>query len=91
MEKDIIYNKDERLSKNFQLGEFIESDTAKRKGIDNTPNEEIIENIRLLVTSLLQPIRDRISYPFHIIYTAGSGIVIDLYTLRDKFITCVVV
>lgn len=66
MEKDIIYNKDERLSKNFQLGEFIESDTAKRKGIDNTPNEEIIENIRLLVTSLLQPIRDRISYPFHI-------------------------
>ena len=66
MEKDIIYNKEERLSKNFQLFEFIESDTAKKKGIDNTPNEEIIENIRFLVVNLLQPIRDRISYPFHI-------------------------
>jgi len=57
---------DFQISKNFKLSEFIESETAKRMNIDNTPSEEIIENIKFLVTELLQPIRDRISYPFHI-------------------------
>lgn len=57
---------DIQISKNFNLSEFLESTTAKIKNIDNTPTEEIIENIKCLVTTLLQPIRDRISFPFHI-------------------------
>lgn len=66
MEEKEIKKDEDRISKNFKLSEFIESETAKKKNIDNTPSEEIIENIRLLVTSLLQPLRDRISYPFHV-------------------------
>ena len=57
---------DIQISKNFKLSEFIESETATKKHIDNTPSEEIIENIKLLVLTILQPLRDRISYPFHV-------------------------
>lgn len=66
MEEKEIKKDEDRISKNFKLSEFIESETAKKKNIDNTPSDEIIENIKLLVTSLLQPLRDRISYPFHV-------------------------
>jgi len=45
------------LSRNFKLSEFIYSETALEKGIDNTPNEQVIENITLLVIKLLQPLR----------------------------------
>lgn len=57
---------DLKISKNFKLSEFLESETASKRNIDNTPSDEIVENIKFLVTNLLQPIRDRISYPFHI-------------------------
>lgn len=57
---------DKQISKNFKLSEFIKSETADKNKIDNTPSEEVIKNIELLVTSLLQPLRDNISYAFHI-------------------------
>lgn len=57
---------DKKISKNFKLSEFIKSETADKYNIDNTPSEEIIKNIELLVTSLLQPLRDKISYSFKI-------------------------
>ena len=57
---------DKQISKNFKLSEFIKSETADKNKIDNTPSEEIIKNIELLVTSLLQPLRDKVSYAFHI-------------------------
>ena len=66
MEKEIKKYEDVQISKNFKLSEFIESETAKKKGIDNTPSEDIIENIILLVETILQPLRDIISFPFHI-------------------------
>ena len=50
-----------QLSKNFSLQELIKSQTAERKGIDNTPSPEHQENLKLLCTSLLQPIRDHFS------------------------------
>lgn len=46
------------LTKNFQLWEFVKSATADRLGIDNTPNEEEIENLRKLCKEILQPARD---------------------------------
>ena len=48
------------LSKNFTLNELTKSNTALRRGIDNTPTKEGIWKLTLLATELLQPIRDRI-------------------------------
>jgi hypothetical protein len=46
------------LSKNFSLAELCNSHTAKKLGIDNTPNEIQIENLRYLCLKVLQPLRD---------------------------------
>tara|TARA_S200000501_G_C20754100_1_gene712991 strand:- start:352 stop:867 length:516 start_codon:yes stop_codon:yes gene_type:complete len=46
-----------RLSKNFTLKELIKSQTAERKGINNNPNEDNIENLQRLCEHILQPIR----------------------------------
>ena len=46
------------LSQNFSLRELTKSQTAERKGISNEPTEEHIENLKLLCTNILQPIRD---------------------------------
>ena len=47
-----------QLSHNFSLRELTKSQTAERKGISNEPSEEHIENLKLLCTKILQPIRD---------------------------------
>ena len=46
------------LSKNFSLNELTKSQTAERKGIDNTPSTEHQENLKRLCESILQRIRD---------------------------------
>jgi len=43
-----------QLSKNFKLNEFTTSQTATRKGIDNTPAAPIIERLRMLANTLEQ-------------------------------------
>jgi uncharacterized protein YcbK (DUF882 family) len=47
-----------RLSKNFVLSEFTKSDTGTRLGIDNTPPPQAVENLKLLVALVLQPLAD---------------------------------
>ena len=47
-----------KLSKNFSLKELIRSETATRKGINNNPNEDNIENLQRLCDHVLQPVRD---------------------------------
>lgn len=47
-----------QLSKNFSLAEFTKSETAIRKGLDNTPTPEVIENLQKLVDNIVQPVRD---------------------------------
>jgi zinc D-Ala-D-Ala carboxypeptidase len=47
-----------KLSSNFSLRELTKSQTAERKGIDNTPTEEHTENLKLLCENILQPTRD---------------------------------
>jgi zinc D-Ala-D-Ala carboxypeptidase len=49
-----------KLSKNFSLSEITHSNTAKRLGIDNTPNEKHLANMSLLLNNLIQPMRDSI-------------------------------
>ena len=46
------------LSRNFTLSELIKSDTAIRKGIDNNPNAEQIDKLKMLCEKILQPVRD---------------------------------
>ena len=47
-----------RLSENFSLQEFTKSQTAERRGIDNTPVEGHIENAKALFENVVQPVRD---------------------------------
>ena len=61
----------EDLSDNFNLSEFIKSQTALRNGIDNTPSEEVMENLRALCENVLQPLRDYFLMP---IFTLSSGL-----------------
>jgi len=46
------------LSRNFSLQELIKSDTAVRLDIDNNPNADQIEKLKLLCENILQPVRD---------------------------------
>lgn len=57
------------LSKHFQLAEFTKSQTALRRGLDNTPDAAQIENIRDLVDHVLQPVRSHFARP--VIITSG--------------------
>ncbi len=52
-----------KLSANFSLSEMVKSETALRHGLDNTPGEQEIENLRLLCENVLQPIRDAYGVP----------------------------
>jgi hypothetical protein len=47
-----------KLTNNFSLHEMVKSETALRRGLDNTPSEEIINNLRVLCENVLQPVRD---------------------------------
>jgi len=46
------------LSANFSFKELTKSDTATRLGIDNTPDEETIDNLKTLCDKVLQPVRE---------------------------------
>ena len=58
-----------KLSANFSLAEMTKSQTALRKGINNTPDQSAIENMEKLCTAILQPVRDNYGIPF----TPSSG------------------
>jgi hypothetical protein len=47
-----------QLTANFSLHELSKSETALRMGLDNTPDDEATENLRLLCEKVLQPVRD---------------------------------
>jgi len=51
------------LSKSFTLNELTKSQEATRLGIDNTPSEDHIENLKILCEKILQPIRDFYGMP----------------------------
>lgn len=54
------------LSKNLSLAECITSQTAVRKGIDNTPDADVICNLRLVAEKVFQPIREHFGKPIRV-------------------------
>jgi hypothetical protein len=55
-----------QLTKSFSLLELTSSETAVRKGIDNTPTIEVINNLSLLCGNVLQPLRNWYAKPINI-------------------------
>lgn len=51
------------MAKNFKLAELINSDTANRLRIDNTPSYEVCCNLEALIDNVLQPLRERYGNP----------------------------
>jgi len=47
-----------KLSQNFSLAEFTKSQTAERKGIDNTPKGQHLESAKALFENVVQKVRD---------------------------------
>lgn len=47
-----------KLSKNFTMAEFTKSQTAERKGIDNTPHGEHLDAAKELFEHVVQPVRE---------------------------------
>lgn len=41
----------------FTLEELLRSDTAKRRGIDNTPTFEVVDHLNELTENILEPLR----------------------------------
>ena len=54
------------LSKNLTLAEVTKSTTAKRLGIDNTPDDWVTENLRQTAINIFQPLRDSFGCPIYV-------------------------
>jgi hypothetical protein len=54
------------LTEHFDLNELTISETGARLGLDNTPSEEIIANLKLLCEITLEPLRDYLGKPISI-------------------------
>ena len=52
--------------KHFTIHELTRSATADRKGIDNTPSKQVIENLTALVDNVLDPLREAWGKPIHV-------------------------
>ena len=52
-----------KLTANITLDELTKSQTAERKGINNNPSPEQIENLKALAVNVLQPIRSHFDKP----------------------------
>jgi uncharacterized protein YcbK (DUF882 family) len=58
-----------KLSNNFSLKELTASQTAERKGINNNPNEDQTDKLKMLCENVLQKVRDHYSK----VVTVSSG------------------
>jgi zinc D-Ala-D-Ala carboxypeptidase len=47
-----------KLTENFTLSEMTKSETALRHGLDNTPGDTEIANLKRLAENILQPVRN---------------------------------
>jgi hypothetical protein len=56
----------DKISKNISYKESIHSQTAKRKGIENTPNEEQLASMFTIAEMIFQPLRAWVGGPIKI-------------------------
>jgi len=54
------------ISKHVTLKEVTKSNTATRKGIDNTPTPEHLENLKVVAEKIFEPLRKRYGVPIGI-------------------------
>ena len=54
------------VSKNISYAEATRSDTAKRLGIDNTPNAEQFSNMIHVAENVFQPVREHFDAPIYV-------------------------
>ena len=54
------------ISKHISDKEGVYSNTAIRRGIDNTPNEEQLENMKLIADNVFEPLRQYVGGPIKI-------------------------
>jgi hypothetical protein len=52
-----------KLTANITLDELTKSQVAERKGINNNPNPQQIENLKNLAINILQPVRSHFDKP----------------------------
>ena len=52
-----------KSSEHFSLEEMTKSQTGARKGIDNTPPPEVVENLKLLCENVLEKVRIHFGRP----------------------------
>ena len=57
------------LSPHFCLNEFTKSSTAMKHGIDNTPPQEAVDNLKALCQGCLEPLRAELGLP--VVITSG--------------------
>ena len=58
--------KETMLTEHFALNEFTRSVTGELLGIDNTPTEEQISNMKALCEKVLEPLRYRLGHAVRI-------------------------
>ena len=57
---------DRQLTPSFRLAEFLRSETAVRRGLDNTPPAPALANICNILAPGMQRVRDLLETPVHI-------------------------
>ena len=62
-----------KLSKNLSLAEFIKSNTADRRGLDNSVPEHLLPSAIALAENIFQPIREHFGTPIYISSGFRSG------------------
>ena len=55
-----------RISKHISYKEAVGSNYAKQKGINNKPNEEQVENMKLLAKEVFEPLREWVDAPIRV-------------------------
>ena len=54
------------MGKYFTITELCASETAKSRGIDNTPSEEETQNLNKLIDNVLDPLREWYGSPIYV-------------------------
>ena len=55
-----------KISKHISYKEAVGSNYAKQKGISNKPNEEQVENMKLLAKEVFEPLREWVDAPIKV-------------------------